>query len=75
MGKFYTQSALLYVGADESGQGGRTVRVPMGDPVLTNIAPFPIPEPWFAYRDPEGLTGWGATEKEAVQDLLDQERA
>lgn len=28
---------------------------------------------WCAYRDPEGDTGRGATEAEAIADLLDKE--
>lgn len=43
------------------------------DPIKTDVTLFPMPQPWFAYRDPEGLIGWGATETEAIQNLLDQE--
>jgi hypothetical protein len=28
---------------------------------------------WCAYRDPEGITGWGATEDAAIADLFEQE--
>lgn len=46
------------------------------DPITTEYVHPPIPLrqfDWAAYRDPEGLTGQGATEAEAIADLLEQE--
>ncbi len=46
------------------------------EPIITdNICP-PIPDrrwDWIAYRDPEGLNGYGRTERDAVLDLLELE--
>ena len=37
--------------------------------------PIPIRNyDWCAYRDPEKFTGYGKTELEAIEDLLDNER-
>jgi len=37
--------------------------------------PIPIRDfDWAAYRDPEGLCGYGRTKEEALADLLEQER-
>lgn len=43
------------------------------DPIVTVHVYPPIPirtSDWCAYRDPEGLTGWGRTEADAIADLL-----
>lgn len=45
-------------------------------PIITEYVYPPIPVrhwDWSAYRDPEGLVGHGATEEEAIQDLLEKE--
>ena len=42
-------------------------------PIQTEYVYPPIPirtMDWCAYRDPEGRHGWGATEEEAIADLL-----
>ena len=46
--------------------------------VQTEYVYPPIPDrsmDWAAYRDPEGLTGRGPTERAAIADLLEQESA
>lgn len=48
------------------------------DPITTSYIHPPIPLrqfDWCAYRDPEGLCGYGRTELDAVADLLEQEDA
>lgn len=48
------------------------------DPIITNniYPPIPIRQfDWVAYRDPEGWCGYGATEAEAIADLLALEDA
>lgn len=45
------------------------------DAIQTDYIDLPIPERWRAWRDPEGAYGFGATEDEAIADLLDKEAA
>jgi len=48
----------------------------MNDPIRTSYDYPPIPArdaDWSAWRDPEGITGRGATEEAAIADFLDQE--
>ena len=54
-----------------------SIKIPQADPIQTHHIHPPIPVrqyDWCAYRDPERLTGYGATEKEAIADLLEEER-
>lgn len=43
------------------------------DPIQTEHCGWPIPQPWRAWRDPEGRYGFGRSEAEAVEDLLEKE--
>jgi hypothetical protein len=46
--------------------------------IITEFVNPPIPNcglRWCAYRDPEGVYGWGHTEQDAISDLLECEEA
>lgn len=48
----------------------------MPEPIQTDFIYPPIPirsMDWTAFRDPERRAGYGATEAEAIADLLEQE--
>jgi hypothetical protein len=50
----------------------------MSDPIQTHFVYPPIPIrrfDWVAYRDPERECGYGATEAEAIADLLIEEES
>jgi hypothetical protein len=40
-----------------------------------DITCVPTYTEWQAFRDPEGLVGYGATKEEATQELLDREQS